>query len=144
MKLIPKERQIYISARTWHEIDSKIKLAPFIYALHKRIDLSKYGDGLQKFYFTFLILRPENEKLKSGTYFNKDEKAMEISVPIDYDQAEKASPSELIKLMEKSYLDGIDLIKTLPLKSNFDVAAFKHDVEAIFKNSNWFEKAIEA
>lgn len=144
MKLIPSDRQIYISARLWHEIDPKVRLAPFIYALHDGIDLSKYGNGLKKFFFTFLILKPDNKRFLPGTYFSKKKREAEIAVAIDYDTAFNASQEDLIKMMEAAYLEGISLIDTLPLDGGFDVAAFKRDVEDIFSQDKWYEVVMEA
>ena len=144
MKLIPDDRQIYVSARLWHEIHPKVDMAPFIYALHDGIDLSKYGDGLKKFYFTFLVLLPRNKMFPPGTYFSRKKSEAEIAVAIDYDKAFNASKEELIKMMEAAYLEGIDLIKTLPLKGDFDVEAFKKDVEKIFSRDKWYEEAVAA
>lgn len=139
MKLLPDDRQIYISARLWHEIDAKVRLAPFIYALHEGIDLANYGPGLQKFYFTFLILQPRNKLFPPGAYFDREKRAAEIAVAIDYDQVLAASKEAVIHLMETAYLEGIEQIGTLPLPGPFDVAAFKKDVAAIFSVDKWYE-----
>ena len=89
MKEIPEDRQIYISARLWHEIYPKVRLAPFIYALHEGIDLSNNGDGLCKFYFTFLILKPDNKLHFPGTYFDKEKKEAEIALKIAQEEAQQ-------------------------------------------------------
>jgi len=143
MKLIPDDRQIYVSARLWHEIDSKVRLAPFIYALHDGIDLSKYGDKLDRFYFTFLILRPERMLFKPGTYYSRKRKRIEVAVAIDYEKAFNATQPDLIKMMEKAYLKGIEMIGTR-IKTGFDIEQFKKDVEAIFAVDKWYELVMEA
>lgn len=143
MREIPNDRQIYVSARVWHEVQSKVRLAPFIYALHEGIDLSKYGSSLKKFYFTFLILRPERTLFHPGTYFDKEKKATEIAVSIDYYKVLNGSQEEIIKMMEAAYLEGVELIDTLPLESGFDVTAFKEDVQAIFSQDRWYEVVME-
>ncbi|MCB0633949.1 MAG: hypothetical protein KDD15_29665, partial [Lewinella sp.] len=89
------------------------------------------------------ILRPERMLFPPGTYFDKKKRSAEIAVKIDYDKVEKASKEEIIEMMENAYLEGIDLISTLPLPANFDVAAFKKDVEAIFAVDKWYELAME-
>ena len=136
----PDDRQIYISARLWHEIQPKIDLQPFIFALHEGIDLTRYGNGLKKFYFTFLILLPDKSLWPPGTYFSRKREAAEIAVDIDYDRIKQATKAEAFELMERAYLEGIDLIKTLPLKSSFDVEAFRKDVAAIFTKERWYEE----
>ena len=144
MKLIPNDRQIYVSARLWHEIDSKVRLAPFIYALHEGIDLSEYGDALDKFYFTFLILKPSNKLFFPGIYYNRKKKKVEVAVAIDYDEAFHADRPDLFKMMEKAYLEGIDMIGSIRLKGDFDIKKFKEDVKAIFSVDRWYELVMEA
>ena len=75
MREIPEDRQIYISGRLWHEVYPKVNLTPFIYVLHDGIDLSKYGKGLKKFYFTFIVVQPHDEINVPYACFDKKEKA---------------------------------------------------------------------
>lgn len=140
---ISDDHQIYISGRIWHELYPKVNPTPFLRALRKGIDLTKYGAGINKFYFTFIVEKNNDIIDFSGTYFDPETKEAEIAVAIDYDQALKASESERIKLMEKAYLEGIDLIETLPLPSEFDIAAFKKDVALIFAQASWWEDVME-
>lgn len=142
MKLIPNDRQIYVSARLWHEIHPRVDLAPFIFALHEGIDLSKYGNALDKFYFTFLMLLPKDKLFPPGTYYSKKKKSIEVAVAIDYEKAFNATQLELINMMENAYLEGIDMIGTR-IKKGFDIAQFKKDVQAIFSVDKWYELAME-
>lgn len=144
MKLIPNDRQIYVSARLWHEIQSKIDVAPFNYALHEGINLFDYGRSVHKFYFTFLILLPSNKLFFPGIHYDGNRKSIEVAVAIDYEMAFHANPRELVKMMEQAYLEGIDLISTLSLVETFDGVAFRKDVEAIFAVEKWYERAMEA
>lgn len=142
MRNLPDERQIYVSSRLWHEIHPKVDLRPFIFGLHEGIDLSKYGEGLKKFYFTFIIVTPADKVNRPYTHYSRKEKAIDIAVAIPYEKAETATEEELIKMMEQAYLEGIDLIGTR-IKRDFDVAAFRKDVEAIFAEDKWYERVIE-
>lgn len=136
-------QKIFVSGRIWHEYYPKVDPSPFLYALHQWIDLTKYGDGLKKYFFTFLALSAENKLHFPGTYFSRKREEAEIAVAIPTDNIMEISKEEIMKLMEAAYLEGIELIKTLPLKSEFDVDAFKKDVEAIFAQEKWWEKAME-
>lgn len=138
MRDLPDDRQIYISSRLWHEIYEKVNLLPFIFVLHENIAFSKYGSGLKKFYFTFIIVPPTDKVDQPYVHFSKKERTADIAVAIPYDQAVSASGLELIKLMEKAYLEGIDLIGTR-VKKDFDAAQFRKDVEAIFSVESWYE-----
>ncbi len=138
MREIPEDRQIYISGRIAPELLNKVRIAPFLFALHENIDLIKYGTGIKRFYFTFLLLGPQNTLFFPGIHYDKDKKEVEVAVEVDYDTAKKASKEEVIKSMETVYLEGIDQIKTLSLE-NFDVEAFKQDVQAVFTKEGWYE-----
>lgn len=139
MKTLPKDRQIYLSGRLWHEISPKVRIAPFIYALHEGIDLTKYGDGLEKFYFTFLVQK--TDFFKPAKFYSQKKKEADISVEIPIEKVEAATEEKTIKLMEAAYLEGIDKLKTIKRLHNFDVDAFKKDVEAIFSKEKWYEIA---
>lgn len=138
--MIPEERQIYVSGRLWHEIYPKVNLTPFIHVLHESIDLSKYGDALKKFYFTFIIVKPEDKINRPGRHFNKKNKAADISIQIPYHQILTASESETIKLMESAYLEGIEQLRTLPLKGPLNIDKLKQDVQAIFALEEWYKR----
>lgn len=140
MKLLPNDRQIYISARLWHEYQDKVNLTPFIFKLHHELELTKYGFGLQKFYFTFLVTKP-NDFFVPVKIFSKKKKEADISVEIPYEKIEAATREEAIKLMEEAYLKGIDKLAAVKSLADFDVAAFKKDVEAIFAKEKWYEIA---
>jgi|APTNR8051073442_1049403.scaffolds.fasta_scaffold08830_4 hypothetical protein len=141
MKALLDDRQIYVSSRLWHEIYPKVDLTPFIFILHEDIDLSKYGEGIKKFYFTFIIVRPDDKINLPYTHYSKNKKEVDIAIEIPYEKALEASKVELIQLMEEAYLKGIDKLKTLPVKERFDVDKFKKDVENIFSIDKWYEMA---
>jgi len=138
MREIPEDRQIYISGRLWHDVYPKVNLTPFIYTLHDGIDLSKYGNGLKKFYFTFIVVKPHDEINVPYARFDKKEKAADIAVGIPYSLVECASEKETIELMENAYLEGIEKLQSLPVK-DFDAAGLKKDVEMIFSRDKWYE-----
>lgn len=139
MKELLDDRQIYVSSRLWHEIYPKVDLTPFIFKLHEEIDLSKYGEGVKKFYFTFIIVRPDDKINLPYTHYSKTKEEVDIAIEIPYESAQKASGIELIQLMEEAYLRGIEKLKTLPVKGRFDVDLLKKDVEMIFSKDRWYE-----
>lgn len=142
MREIPEDRQIYVSGRLWHEIYPKVNLTPFIYVLHDTIDLGKYGKGLKKFYFTFIVVKPHDEINVPYARFDRKRKAADIAVKIPYHVVEGASEKETIQLMESAYLEGVDKLAELPIR-DFDSIGLKKDVEEIFSRDGWYELAIE-
>lgn len=115
-------------------------LAPFIYALHEEIDLAKYGEGLKKLYFTFLVMPADDKVLVPYRHYWRKKEEADISVRIPYDQAVSASESEIVKLMELAYLKGVDQLATYStLRQKYDVAGLRRDVEALFAKEGWYE-----
>lgn len=140
MKSIPDERQIYISGRLWHEIYPKMDIAPFIFALHEGIDLTKYGEGLKKLYFTFLVMPPDDQVLAPYQHYSAKKQEADISVRIPYEAVVNAAAPELLRLMEEAYLQGIERLKSYTaLVRDFDVDGLKRDVEKIFEKEGWYE-----
>ena len=114
MKEIPEDRQIYISGRVWHEIMNKVSFTPFIYVLHDKLDLSAFGEGLTRFYFTFIIVKPDDQINVPYAHFNKNNKSADIAIVIPYRLYDEASEKEAIQLMENAYLEGVDKLNELP------------------------------
>lgn len=139
MKEIPENQQIFVSGRLWHEIYPKVNVTPFIQALNEGIDLTKYGDGIQKFYFTFIV--QNRDFFKSAKFYSTKKREADISVEIPIEKVETATNEETIKLMEEAYLEGIEKLKTIKRLHDFDVDAFKRDVEKIFSQEKWYEMA---
>ena len=140
MKSIPDERQIYISGRLWHEIYAKMDIAPFIFALHEGIDLTKYGEGLKKLYFTFLVMPPDDQVLAPYQHYSSKKQEADISVRIPYEAVVNAAAPELLRLMEEAYLQGVERLKSYTaLVRDFDVEWLKRDVEKIFEKEGWYE-----
>lgn len=140
MKSIPDERQIYISGRLWHEIYPKMDIAPFIFALHEGIDLTKYGEGLKKLYFTFLVMPPDDQVLEPYQHYSAKKQEADISVRIPYEAVVNAAAPELLRLMEEAYLQGIERLKSYTaLARAFDVEGLKRDVAKIFEKEGWYE-----
>lgn len=137
-----EEQQIHISGRIAEELFPKVNPQLFADVLREEIDLSKYGEGVDKFYFTFSILG--NTVLKfHGEHYSRKKRAVEIAVRIPLEEALSANQEETIRLMEKAYLEGIDLIGTLNLVAPFDHVAFKEDIEAFFENKDWYVENLE-
>lgn len=140
MKSIPDDRQIYISGRLWHEIYPKMDIAPFIFALHDGIDLTKYGEGLKKLYFTFLVMPPDDQVLAPYQHYFAKKQEADISVRIPYEAVVNAAAPELVRLMEEAYLQGVERLKSYTaLVRDFDVEWLKRDVEKIFEKEGWYE-----
>lgn len=137
--IIPDDRHIYVSGRIWDALYPKVDPAPFVYALHRGIDFDKYGPGIEKFYFTFIVTRPHNNLHQPGIHFDKTTKEFEVAVRIPYEEIVDATQLDTLHQMEEAFLAGIDRIAEIKLDSPFDYHSFREDVAAIFAQEKWYE-----
>jgi hypothetical protein len=138
-----KDQQIFISGRIWHELYPKVDPGLFLEVLGEKIDLKKYGDGIAKFYFTFVViekLTPNFSGWVGSDYFPK-RASVDIGIRVPYEEIVAGDEATVIRLMEKALLEGIDTIAAHEHKfiAPFDYKAFKADVEAIFAEENWYK-----
>ena len=138
-----KEQQIFISGRIWHELYPKVRPSLFLKVLEQKIDLKKYGDGITKFYFTFVVIEKLTRNFSGwvgSDYFPK-RASVDIGIRVPYEEIVAADEATVIRLMEKALLEGIDTIAAHEHKfiAPFDYKASKADVEAIFAEENWYK-----
>ena len=135
-EILPTERHVYITARLWHELYPKADPIPFGYMLHHEIDFTKYGNGISKFYFTYIIQLPENNIHEAGMCYDSHTRELELAVRIPYEDVEAASQEETVKLMEQYLLVAIDSISEIELQGEFAIDQFAEDVSVIFEKKN--------
>jgi hypothetical protein len=140
---LDKEQQLFISGRIWHELYPKVRPSLFLKVLRQKIDLKKYGEGVAKFYFTFVViekLTPNFSGWVGSDYFPK-KASVDIGIRVPYEEVVVGDEATVIKLMEKALLEGIDTIAAHEHKlvAPFDYKAFKADVAAIFAQEGWYE-----
>jgi hypothetical protein len=136
---LANEQQLFISGRIWHELYPKVNPGLFLKVLRQKIDLKKYGDGIAKFYFTFVVienLTPNFSNWVGSDYYPK-KASIDIGIRMPYEEVVAGDKATVIELMEKAFLSGIDTIGKYELIAPFDHEAFKADVEAIFEKENW-------
>ena len=136
------KEQLFFSGRIWHELLPKVRPGLFIKALRPRINLRDYGEGIAKFYFTFVVLEKITPNFSNwvGSDYYPEKASIDIGVRVPYQEVVDGDKKAVIKLMEKALLEGIDIIAEheRELVAPFDYTAFKADVEAVFENPNWY------
>lgn len=138
-----EKEQLHFSGRIWHEVLPKVRPSLFIKALRPQIDLRDYGEGLAKFYFTFVVLEkltPNFANWVGSDYYPK-KASVDIGVRVPYQKVVEGDEHDVIKLMEQAVLDGIDTLAEHEEQfiAPFDYQVFKADVAAIFAQENWYE-----
>lgn len=107
-----KER-IFFTENIWHEVYPKVNPGHFLRALREHIDLTKYGPGVNEFYYAFVALDDDLMEFflhwVNSTY-RKKKAVVDIGVRLPYEEVVEASKEE----------------------------AFKADVEAIFEDPDWW------
>lgn len=134
-----EKQQIHVSGRIAQELFPKVNPVLFCDVLRREISLSDYGDGIKKFFFTFVVMEPTALKF-DGIHYDVKKRYLEVAVRAPYEEITEASQAETIRLMEKALLEGVDQIATLKLAAPFDHKAFKRDVQAIFAREGWYEE----
>ncbi len=131
------QQQIHVSGRIAQEVFPKVNPSVFADALRRQIDLSAYGNGIEKFFFTFVAL--ENTSLKfDGLHYDAEQHRVEVAIAIPIDEVISATQKATFALMGKAYLEGIQLLGTLDLGDSFDYKAFQEDVAIIFAEDDWY------
>lgn len=132
-----REEQLFVTGRISQDIYPEMWPAAFEDALRPVIELSKYGDGVKKFFFTFIALK--NTVLKfAGAYYNRKKRHVEIAIRIPLEELLGIGQAATIRRMEQTYLEAIDKIGELNLAGPFDHTAFRADVEAVFDQEDWY------
>ena len=138
-----EKEQLHFSGRIWHEVLPKVRPSVFIKALRPRIDLRNYGDGLAKFYFTFVVLEKLTPNFANwvGSDYYPETASVDIGVRVPYEKVVDGDEQAVIKLMEQAVLEGIDTLAEHEehFIAPFDHQALKDDVAAIFTQENWYE-----
>ena len=136
------EQHIFISGRIWHELYPKADPGLFLKVLRQEIDLSRYGEGITDFYFTFVIVEKLTPNFSNwvGSDYYPEKASVDIGIRLPYQEVLEGDEKAVIKLMEKALLEGIGTIAEHEEKliAPFDYKAFKADIEAIFENPDWY------
>jgi hypothetical protein len=139
--ILPQDRQIYISGRIWHDILPKVDISPFLYALHDSINLSDFGKGLQRYYFSF-ILMPEGEQINLPyAHYDAERRIADVAVSVPYGDYEEKTTNRIL-MLENAYLQGIDRLAALNI-TEFDVKAFYQNVKKVFAAEGWYGKWLD-
>lgn len=130
-------QQIHVSGRIAQEVFPKVNPQIFADVLRERIDLSTYGEGIDKFYLTFIVMGDTVLKFE-GEHYNCNSRKAEIAVSIPLEQVLDASQEQTIALMQQAYLEGIEQIAQLKLAAPFDFLALRSDVASVFAEPEWY------
>ncbi|MEL6928781.1 MAG: hypothetical protein AAFO95_09110 [Cyanobacteria bacterium J06600_6] len=132
-----EQEQLFVTGRISQEVYPEVWPAVFEDALRPVIDLAKYGEGVQKFYFTFIVL--SNTVLEfEGEHYDEEGQVVEIAIRIPLEELLGTTQEATIRCMEQKYLEAIDRIGEMEVGDSFDHLAFSADVEAVFAESDWY------
>lgn len=134
-----EQEQLFVTGRISQEVYPEVWPAVFEDALRPVIDLAKYGEGVQKFYFTFIVL--SNTVLEFEVeHYNREDQVVEIAIRIPLEELLGATQEATIRRMEQTYLEAIDRIDEMELGTSFDHLAFSVDVKTVFAEPDWYVK----
>ena len=101
------KEQLFFSGRIWHELLPKVRPSLFIKALRPRIDLSQYGKGIAKFYFTFVIMEKLSPNFSDwvGSDYYPENASIDIGIRVPYQEVVDGDQSTVIQLMENEPIE---------------------------------------
>ena len=99
--------------------------------LNKSLALNNYGDGVQKLFFVFLAVPPEDAFHKPYVSYTEAEYHLEIAFGLPYQEVLDTDPNEIMQLMETAFLNAMKLCMKAKIL-NFDWRKFYTDVENTF------------
>lgn len=137
----PKDHQIFISGRIWHELYPKVDPGLFLEVIRDKINLRDYGTGINQFYFTFIVMEEITPNFSGwlGKGYYPKEARFEVAVELSYAEVVESEKEAVIHLMEQAFLQGIDQIAEVNLVAPFDHESFRSDVEEIFTEEDWYQ-----
>lgn len=122
----------------WHEVSKQIQTAPIAEAINNNIDLYQYGTSVQKIEFTFLAVQPTNAIHENTARYIKKDKTIEIALKLSYPHLTSANQEKIFQIMAALFLVSIDLYHQFDLE-DFNIKAFKADVEKVFQSKAWLQ-----
>ncbi len=132
-----KERFFHIGGIVEEENKKKfLKIGQFIKALEDNINLNTYGAGIASIIYIPIGLPACDEFHQEKMVYKNRNKKMDIRLKLDYQKLKNATDQEFLQMVADLFLFSIDRFKRHRVK-NFDIPAFKEDVQKVFRERNW-------
>lgn len=109
---------------------------------NEQIDLSKYGTGLHRIYFTFQAIDPNTYQLENEINFDPELNYLHISLPLSYQHLLNASSETIREMIARLFLVAINLYDEAGV-TNFDQNGFKNEVARILEKEKWLPIEVE-
>lgn len=133
-----KKMDFEITSVAWHEIEDKIDVATFEDVLNTNLQLSDYGNGIEKVFFVFLAIQAENKIHENNVEYDLSEKKVSLHLKLSYTHLENAPALIVKRMMATLFLESINLYHELEIE-DFKVGKFYGDAEKIFFKKGWLD-----
>ena len=137
-----EKKSFILNTIHWHEIADKLNVLPIEQALNEHIDLSNYGTGVRRIYFTYIAVRPTNTIHENEARYLAKSKTLDLSLQLSYEHVLTAEPARVLHMMAALFLVSIDLYERFRIKE-FDEENFRQDVRNLFEQRGWIAGQLE-
>lgn len=125
---------IWFGAVFRHEVEDKAHLVKEIeQVLNDKLDLSRYGAGLQSIRFVPLALQPGDRIHEEEIKYAPRKKELTLKLKLDYDSVLHADKPAMLRLIALLFLNAIERYPAAQVR-NFDSRLFGRDVARVFES----------
>lgn len=123
-----------ITSTVWHEVQDKIDVVQLEQLLNNNLRLSIYGSGIQKIYFKYIAMIPNQNLHENICEYDELSKVLRISHQLEYNQVVSGNRQQVYSSMKKLYLEC--LIGFQPIQDiDFEKDRLVEDLHILFERS---------
>ena len=131
-----KKTNFEITTVSWHEVEGKIDDVLLEDTLNEHLSLSDYGSGIEKIFFVFVSVQPDNNLHQNEVQYDSVNKKISLKLNLSYPHLKTANKNDVSKMMASLFLKSIDLYEELEIPE-FAKGKFYNDVENLFFRKGW-------
>ena len=98
-----------------------------------------YGKGIEALYIGIIAVHPKFDFFSIiRKKYTKSKKQLQYNIKLDYEKFKNSNKQEILEMLINDILNSLTIIDELKIK-DFDLAAFKHDLNKFFSNKAYLE-----
>jgi hypothetical protein len=110
--------------------------------LNENLQFSHYGAGLVGISFFYIVLPPDNQNHREYSRYTGKDRLLHLQFRLPYDLVEQLTREQVLPIMAQKYLQALKEVFPKKKIENFDYASLLKDMEHLFEQQGWLEKAV--
>jgi hypothetical protein len=110
--------------------------------LNENLQFSHYGAGLVGISFFYIVLPPDNQNHREYSRYTGKDRLLHLQFRLSYDLVEQLTREQVLPIMAQKYLQALKEVFPKKKIENFDYASLLKDMERLFEQQGWLEKAV--